>query len=214
MHSVLRKPQPTKWNKATNGKGEKCELPQGAYSQRSYWKQGWARLDSHEMALGIIGLAWVSSLKNTFFSSYILGKDLLWHKSPPFFSFYFFSVMPFCVLVHVIVSPSLSLLLFSPGRSQKPRVWSGSLWNAGGLLPHLPAQHQLQSTDVSLQDWLHPGHWWQVMQKYVIGLRVCQTWTVQAVLGGLEQITWAALGESLFFTCIWCFIASKLFDLS
>lgn len=57
----------------------------GTYSQRVDCTQRWAWLDSHEVALGL-GIV----LKNTFLSSYNLGKDLLWHKSPLFI--FFFSV--------------------------------------------------------------------------------------------------------------------------
>lgn len=59
-------------------------------------------------------------------------------------------------------------MLFFICCSQKPCMWSGSIRNAGGMFTHLSARQQLQNTDLSLQDWLQLGKWWQVMQKYVI----------------------------------------------
>lgn len=152
--------------KGRNVSSPRAELPSkccvGTYSQRVDCTQRWAWLDSHEVALGL-GIV----LKNTFLSSYNLGKDLLWHKSPLFIFFFLCKLSP-CWCMWLSCFQWLWAVLFSPRHSQKPRVWAGPIWNAGGMFPHLPAQQQLQSTDVSLQDWLHPGEWRQVMQKYVI----------------------------------------------
>lgn len=62
-------------------------------------------------------------------------------------------------------------MLFFICCSQKPCMWSGSIWNARGMLTHLSAQQQLQNTDLSLPDGLQLGKWWQVMQKYVVKIK-------------------------------------------
>lgn len=96
---------------------------------------------------------------------------------------------------------------------------SGSVRNAGGMLPRLPAQQQLQSTDLSLQGWLHPGERWQVMQKYVLGISLParndpggEFWVFSRESHGL---LWDKVCNVYLMVCSHApFIPLKLFDLA